>query len=267
VVAKVAGGRPENQALLVRRQRGGGEVRHGRLLAVQGPSAGEEGKARNPNDFTRGARRRGFAITWRKGVLHLRGKEARDNSMTSLLRVVDTSALFVWIIVDFFVVFSRRPKDAKRSDRFSLLGVMVSVWVGIYLAIRWQFAGGLGAFVIPVQFGGLTLLAVGIALRSVAIVQLGAFHTPDVAIQAGHRVVDTGLYRRVRHPSYLGACIALLGFGLGLGSVPSAAAVVGCALIGYAYRIHVEERALLASLGEDYAAYCRRTHRLIPGVY
>ena len=187
--------------------------------------------------------------------------------MTNVLRVVDVSALFIWLAVDFVVVFSRRPKNAKRSDRFSMLGVIVAVWVGIYLAIAWRFAGGVGAFEVPVQIVGLTLLAAGITLRFVAIAELGAFHTPDVAVQAGHRVVDTGLYRRVRHPSYLGAIIGLLGFGLGLGSVRSAAAVVGCALIGYAYRIHVEERALLESLGEEYAAYCRRTYRLIPGVY
>jgi protein-S-isoprenylcysteine O-methyltransferase len=187
--------------------------------------------------------------------------------MIALLRTIDISVLFVWLTVDFVVVFSRRPKDAKRPDRFSLLGVLVSVWGGIYLALALRFAGGVGTHAVPIQIVGLTLLAAGIALRSVAIAQLGAFHTPDVAVQAGHRVVDTGLYRRVRHPSYLGASIALLGFGLGLASLASAAAAVACALIGYAYRIHVEERALLASLGEDYAAYCRRTYRLIPGVY
>jgi protein-S-isoprenylcysteine O-methyltransferase len=187
--------------------------------------------------------------------------------MTATLRVVDISVLCVWLFVDFIVVFSRRPKDAKRSDRFSMLGVIVSVWAGIYFAIALRFAGGVGPFAIPVQIAGLSLLAAGIALRFAAIAQLGAFHTPDVAVQAGHRVVDTGLYRRVRHPSYLGATIALFGFGLGLASIPSAAAVVGCAAVGYAYRIHVEEHALVASLGEDYAAYRRRTYRLIPGVY
>jgi protein-S-isoprenylcysteine O-methyltransferase len=187
--------------------------------------------------------------------------------MSSVLRLVDISVLFVWLAVDSVVVFSRRSKTAKSSDRFSLLGVVVSVWVGIYLAFACRFVGGVGTFEVPVQIAGLMLLVVGIAVRFVAIAQLGEFHTPDVAVQAGHRVIDTGLYRRVRHPSYLGASLGLLGFGLGLGSVASAAAVVGCALIGYAYRIHVEERALLQSLGEDYAAYCRRTHRLIPGVY
>ncbi len=119
----------------------------------------------------------------------------------------------------------------------------------------------------PVQISGLALLAAGIVIRSVAIAQLGPFHTPIVAIQAGHRVVDTGLYRHVRHPSYLGACLALLGFGLGLGSWLSAAFVLGMALIAYAYRIHVEETALVESLGDEYSAYRRRTYRLIPGVY
>jgi len=187
--------------------------------------------------------------------------------MSKLISLVDISALFAWLVVDFAVVFSRHPKNVKRSDRFSLLGVLVWVWVGIYLAFAWRLVGRVGMFEVPVQIVGLMLLAVGIAFRFVAIAQLGKYHTPDVAVQAGHRVVDTGLYRRIRHPSYLGASIALLGFGLGLGSVASAAAVVACALIGYAYRISVEERALLKSLGEDYAAYCRRTYRLIPGVY
>jgi hypothetical protein len=42
VVAKVPGCRAEDQALLVGRQGGGGEVRHGGLLAAQVPSAEEE---------------------------------------------------------------------------------------------------------------------------------------------------------------------------------------------------------------------------------
>ena len=46
MVAEVAGGRAENQALLVDRQGRGGEVRYGGLLAAQVPSVGQEVKAR-----------------------------------------------------------------------------------------------------------------------------------------------------------------------------------------------------------------------------
>jgi len=34
--------------------------------------------------------------------------------------------------------------------------------------------------------------------------------------------------------------------------------------VGLAYRIRVEERALLEALGEPYADYMRRTKRLVP---
>jgi protein-S-isoprenylcysteine O-methyltransferase len=187
----------------------------------------------------------------------------------STLRVLDVWVVFLWIIIDGVVVFRRGARPASRADRFSALGIVLAGWVGIGSAISLGFAGAgaLGTYTLPVQIFGLALLAAGIAVRSVAIAQLGRFHAPVVAIQSGHRLVDTGLYRHVRHPSYLGACIAFFGFGLGLGSWMSAAVVLGMALIAYAYRIHVEERALLEALGDDYAAYRKRTSRLIPGIY
>jgi protein-S-isoprenylcysteine O-methyltransferase len=185
------------------------------------------------------------------------------------LRALDLWVFFLWLIADNVVVFRRRAKPVTRADRFSLMGILVANWVGITVAISLGAAGigALGIYTEAMQIAGLALLVAGIVTRSAAIVQLGRFHAPIVAIQTDHRVVDTGLYRRIRHPSYLGACIALSGFALGQGSWLGAVFMLACALAAYAYRIEVEERALLASLGETYAAYRKRTHRLIPGVY
>ena len=157
----------------------------------------------------------------------------------------------------------------RRADRLSVLGIVLASWVGVGLGVFLAYAGvgSLGVLTVPAQIVGLILLSAGIIVRSVAIAQLGRFHTPLVAIQAGHRVVNTGLYRHVRHPSYLGVCISYFGFGLGLGSWVSALFPPGLILVGYLYRIRVEERALLESLGDEYAAYQRRTCRLIPGLY
>lgn len=185
------------------------------------------------------------------------------------LRVLAVVVLFLWMGIDSFVVFRRRARAAERGDRFSLIAIVLALWFGIGVAIYFGFTGvgALGPATVAVQLLGLGLLAAGIVLRSLAIAQLGRFHTPIVAVQAEQQVVDTGLYRHVRHPSYLGACIALLGFGLGLGSWLSAAVLLVLALLAYGYRIHVEERALVESLGEAYAAYRKRTWRLIPGIY
>lgn len=71
----------------------------------------------------------------------------------------------------------------------------------------------------------------------------------------------------MRHPSYLGAIVALSGFGLALGNWLSTLVVFVAALVSYGYRIHVEEAALVKGLGDRYVEYRRRTKRLIPWVY
>jgi protein-S-isoprenylcysteine O-methyltransferase len=79
--------------------------------------------------------------------------------------------------------------------------------------------------------------------------------------------VQEGLYRWVRHPSYLGALIAFLGFALALGNWWSVAVFALVTPAAYLFRIREEDAALAAALGEPYRDYCRRTKRLIPGVY
>jgi len=78
-------------------------------------------------------------------------------------------------------------------------------------------------------------------------------------------VIEAGPYRFIRHPSYTGFLITLLGFGLSLtNNWLSLLVIMGCALIGFIYRIYVEERVLQAHLGQPYQEYMQRTKRLIP---
>jgi len=71
----------------------------------------------------------------------------------------------------------------------------------------------------------------------------------------------------LRHPSYTGLLVILLGFSLTFGNYASAVVFELLVIVGVLYRIHVEERMLLDGLGQDYAAYMRETSRLIPGVW
>ena len=96
---------------------------------------------------------------------------------------------------------------------------------------------------------GLAIMAVGILVRSIAIAQLGRFHTPNVAIRADHQLRVTGLYRVVRHPSYLGALIAYFGFGLALGNWLSVLILMAVVPALYLYRMHEEGAAMLATDG------------------
>ena len=87
-----------------------------------------------------------------------------------------------------------------------------------------------------------------------------------VAIQPGHELLTTGIYRVIRHPSYLGLLVNSLGWGLafrsGVGVLLTALTVVP--LVG---RIRAEERLLRPEFGAEYDAYRGRTSRLIPSFY
>jgi protein-S-isoprenylcysteine O-methyltransferase len=71
----------------------------------------------------------------------------------------------------------------------------------------------------------------------------------------------------MRHPAYTGLLLRYLGFGLALANWLSLALIFLPMLCTTLYRIRVEEEALVAHFGEEYAAYARETKRLVPGVY
>jgi protein-S-isoprenylcysteine O-methyltransferase len=88
----------------------------------------------------------------------------------------------------------------------------------------------------------------------------------DVAIQQGHSLVELGLYRFVRHPSYSGLLLAFLGLGLFFANWLSLVVLMVPITLAVINRIAKEERALLLALGPSYAGYCARTKRLFPGL-
>jgi protein-S-isoprenylcysteine O-methyltransferase len=114
---------------------------------------------------------------------------------------------------------------------------------------------------------GIGLMFLGIALRWYSVAVLGKYFTFDVAIHSGHALIEAGPYRYLRHPSYSGALLTLLGFGLALGNWAGLATALACLGFAYACRIPVEEAALLTALGQPYKEYVKRTWRLVPFLF
>ncbi len=155
-------------------------------------------------------------------------------------------------------------RDAS-SLRVLWIVTMTAIGAGVWLALS-----GVGpSLPWPRELGWISvaIFAAGTTLRWWSIFYLGKFFTVDVAVAADHRVVDSGPYRLVRHPSYTGLLLQFAGMALTLGRVLSVAVILIPILLALNYRIRVEERALSDSLGNDYAAYMRRTKRLVPGVF
>jgi protein-S-isoprenylcysteine O-methyltransferase Ste14 len=116
-------------------------------------------------------------------------------------------------------------------------------------------------------FVGICFMLLGIAPRWYSAAILGKYFTFDVAIQSGQTLVEARPYRYIRHPSYSGALLTLLGFALALGNWLGLAANLSCLGFAYAYRIPIEEAALASALGEAYRQYKSRTWRLVPFLF
>ena len=67
--------------------------------------------------------------------------------------------------------------------------------------------------------------------------------------------------------SHAGGPITLTDIGATLGNWASLGALLAVMAIAYNYRMHVEETALLTSLGAPYQSYRLRTKRIIPFIF
>jgi protein-S-isoprenylcysteine O-methyltransferase Ste14 len=157
----------------------------------------------------------------------------------------------------------------QRQDKGSHVILLCLLVFGIFLGVLLAFKVPATAVTTTPDilfWLGILLMYVGIALRFYAITLLGGFFTTTVAVAPDQPVIEAGPYRLIRHPSYTGVLILLFGFGLSLTNWLSLLVIMGCALIGFSYRIRVEEHVLQEQLGQRYQEYMRRTKRLIPFV-
>ena len=114
---------------------------------------------------------------------------------------------------------------------------------------------------------GLGILAAGLAFRFYSIHVLGRHFTATVQVEDDHALVTCGPYAKIRHPSYLGSLLAIVGHALVLAAPLSATAAMFLMLLAYRRRIVLEEAVLRHKLGDIYAEYTLRTNRLVPYVW
>ena len=192
-----------------------------------------------------------------------------------LFEIVNFSVLGIWLLTEIIINTSKRG-DKKiikaRKEKMSnslilavgIISIVVAISIGFlakFMDIKWlyspdYFISGIGRF----------LIICGVLIRWLAVLTLKKYFTVDVVIMDDHKLVKSGLFKYIRHPSYLGILITVLGFGISMVNWLSIIVILVPHIIIIFLRIKEEELALSKHFGQDYEIYRENTRQLIPFV-
>jgi protein-S-isoprenylcysteine O-methyltransferase Ste14 len=177
------------------------------------------------------------------------------------------------ILYGFFEIFMSRRQQGKREisktgDKGSIWLLTISISIGYWLSFiiastkigriyHWNTFFVIGAI----------LALIGLIIRVTSILTLKQQFTYTVTKIENHELIETGLYKKIRHPGYLGQLIIFLGISTCLSNWISILLMIIPVLLGYLNRITVEEKFMVEQMGQKYIDYQKRTKRLIPMIY
>ena len=172
------------------------------------------------------------------------------------------------------------PVPSKSKEKF---GSPVSIWSpgkghsricwtmfvrnpGVYALTG--FPGSLDRLFIPaIGWLGLLVLCGGLWLFFQSHADLGKNWSISLEVRERHALVQTGIYRFIRHPMYASFFVlALAQFLLLPNWVAGVAGLVGVSIL-YAFRARNEERLMYETFGSGHVHYMTKTKRLIPWIF
>jgi protein-S-isoprenylcysteine O-methyltransferase Ste14 len=177
------------------------------------------------------------------------------------------------ILYGLFEIFmSKREKVkteiSKSGDKGSIWILILAISVGYWLSFiiastkigriyHWN-----SLFIV-----GSILVAIGLIIRVTSILKLKHQFTYTVTKIENHQLIDTGLYKYIRHPGYLGQIIIFLGIATTLSNWISILLMIMPVLGGFINRIRIEEKFMTQQMGQKYTDYQSRTKKLIPNIF
>lgn len=173
--------------------------------------------------------------------------------------------LAIWIAASWGVKRTRTPEplgDALVNRTPVLFGAAMLAapgWLPDMLTQRFLWGPDGPAF-------GTLLVLAGLAFALWARWHIGRNWSSTVAVKESHTLITTGPYRWVRHPIYSGMVLALFGTAMAIGEARGFIGA-GLVLLGFVIKLLGEEARMRDTFPAEYDAYCRRTARLLPGVF
>lgn len=181
---------------------------------------------------------------------------------------------FGYLVIDFGILRTKNPPEKGKIslDRwttfFSYAVIAISFVLTLTCFSRKILRPGYGRRTEAIlSIIGLGLGVAALFLRRAAKTAMGKFFTVRLTLFADHRLVSGGIYRRIRHPGYLGLilwcvavpCLQAYPFGLVTFTLLPTAFFI--------FRGLMEEKAMSDRFGEEFARYKATSFRLIPFIW
>jgi len=171
----------------------------------------------------------------------------------------------IWVIAA--VSTKRTVYRETRAQRLRYWVWLVSAYLLLLYGPRLPYPLNLRIVphVTPTALAAAALCLIGLAFAVWARVTLGRNWSGVVTLKEGHELIERGPYRFVRHPIYTGILTMFFATALAFGHLAGFAATL-LMFASFWIKLRDEEKLMLQQFLGQYAAYRRRTRRIIPFV-
>jgi len=185
-----------------------------------------------------------------------------------LIIIIAFSYFYAFLEIFMSVRQRRKRKVVESGDRWSIwiLGISIAIGYSLSFSLAASKTGRIYHWDTPFVIGSL-LVITGLIIRIASILTLKKQFTYTVTKIENHELIETGLYKYIRHTGYLGQLIIFLGIATSLSNWLSVLLMMVSVFIGYINRIMVEEKFMIQQFGQKFVDYQRRTKRLIPTIF
>lgn len=110
---------------------------------------------------------------------------------------------------------------------------------------------------------GISISVIGAIIACTSRYSLGRNWSLSVQRKENHQLIQTGIYKIVRHPIYTGLLLLFIGNAIIVGDYRAILAVL-IVFISFWLKLKKEEKLLTETFGTEYKEYKNRTKALIP---
>ncbi len=186
----------------------------------------------------------------------------------NLVTIVILSLLFMTSEIIITVMKRSKADEVKRkNDKGSLILIWMVIPMSITAGFFLAYHGVWTNKHIIIAAAGMGVCLAGFLIRWISIIQLSREFSVTVVVKNNQVLKTDGMYKYIRHPSYLGELLIIMGISIGMNSFLSFVVVTLPVFIVLVYRISVEERLLAEEFGKEYLKYKNSTKRMIFFIY